>query len=158
MANLLTNPTFLKNILFSNSPWLKDPKRLPEVKPFKREAFFRVKKQMGDPHKMAILIKGPRRVGKTEIQKQLIVDLIERDISPQKILYLSLDDAQIQAENPKDRWRIVNDLLNQWATLSGVNSFDEINTPSFCFLDEVQAVDNWAQLVKIREMRVCLLT
>ncbi len=140
-----------KNILYSNSPWLKNPAKTPETKEFFREVFFRVEKHMFAQHQMAVLIKGPRRVGKTEIQKQLIHKLLtEKKIKPKRVLYLSLDDIQIQAESSEKRFRLVNGLLNEWAKMIGFDTFDEIEGKAFCFLDEVQTVGNWAHLVKNR--------
>jgi len=142
---------YYSNIIFSNSPWLKDPEKIPKPQAFRREAYYRVQKQLKAKHQMAVLIKGPRRVGKTEIQKQLIYSLIkDEQYAPTHILYLSLDDVQIQAASSENRWRILNDLLNNWANFLGFDTFDEINVPAFCFLDEVQAVDNWATFIKNR--------
>ena len=102
-------------------------------------------------HEMAVLIKGPRRVGKTEIQKQLIWYLIkEKHVDPKKVLYLSFDDVQIQAEKPGDRERFVQDILNAWAQILGWDSYDEIDCTAYCFFDEVQAVNGWANLLKNR--------
>ncbi len=145
------NPEYYHTIIYSNSPWIMNPERLRIPELFKREAFFRVKKQMEASHEMAVLIKGPRRVGKTEIQKQLIWYLIkEKKIDPKKVLYLSFDDVQIQAEKPSNRERFVQDILNTWAQVLGWNSYDEIDTTAYCFFDEVQAVSGWANLLKNR--------
>ncbi len=145
---------FYRAIIYSNSPWIKDPLRMRVPEHFKREVFFRVKKQMEASRKMAVLIKGPRRVGKTEIQKQLIWYLIrERKIDPKKVLYLSFDDVQIQSERPGNRERFVQAILNQWAQMLGWDTYDEIDTDAYCFFDEVQVVDGWANLIKNRVER-----
>lgn len=141
---------FLETILVSNAPWLKQPEYIPPTALFFREAFKKVKQQLDAKHGMAMLIKGPRRVGKTEIQRQLIAMLLKEGIKPARILYLSLDDVQIQSVNPKDRWRMVNELLNAWAVMLGYQTFDQISETTYLFLDEVQSVENWAQLLKNR--------
>lgn len=146
--------TFIEDVLYSNSPWLKNPLSLPKVENFYREVFFRIEKQVFAPHQMAVVIKGPRRVGKTEIQKQLIVKLInEKNVDPKRVLYVSLDDVQIQAEKPEKRFEIVCNILNAWANQIGFETYDEIQGVAYCFLDEVQAVENWAYLVKNRVER-----
>jgi|WetSurMetagenome_2_1015567.scaffolds.fasta_scaffold76255_1 predicted AAA+ superfamily ATPase len=143
-----------RTIIHSNSPWIKDPILIREPEKFKREAFYRVRDQMYAEHEMAVLIKGPRRVGKTEIQKQLIWDLIKgNQVSPNRVLYLTLDDVQIQSERPEERVRMVHNILNTWAKTLGKDTYDEIDAPAYCFLDEVQAVSNWAKLVKNRVER-----
>lgn len=142
------------SILYSNSPWLKDPKRLQEPEKFRREAFFRVQKQMKAKHGMAVLIKGPRRVGKTEIQKQLIWDLIRvKKVDSRRVLYLTFDDILIQSEKPERRAHLIQNLLNTWAKTLSEETYDEIRGEAFCFFDEVQAVENWAHLIKNRVER-----
>ena len=88
------NDNLYRTIIHANSPWIIDPLRIREPEKFRREAFYRVKEQMFADHEMAVLIKGPRRVGKTEIQKQLIWDLIKNNhVPPSHVLYLTLDDV-----------------------------------------------------------------
>ncbi len=148
------NDDLYRTIIHSNSPWIKDPALIREPEKFRREAFYRVREQMFADHEMAVLIKGPRRVGKTEIQKQLIWDLIKNNhVPPDRVLYLTLDDVQIQSERPEEKVRMVHNILNAWAKILGKDTYDEIDAPAYCFLDEVQAVSNWAKLVKNRVER-----
>ena len=79
--------------------------------------------------------------GKTEIQKQIIWDLIkEEKTDPKQILYLSFDDVQIQSEKPEQRARFVQNILDSWAKGLGFNAYDEIRGKAYCFFDEVQSV------------------
>ncbi|MFA5945815.1 MAG: AAA family ATPase [Patescibacteria group bacterium] len=141
---------FYKKIIHANSPWIQDPSRLIEPEAYRREAFFQVKKELSAPHGNAVLIKGPRRVGKTETQRQLIQDLVQSGVSPKFILYLSFDDLQIISERPDDRARTVQHILDAWAEILGFDMYDEIAVPAYCFFDEVQEVKDWAHLVKNR--------
>lgn len=146
--------TFYNTIIESNSPWIDKTSLLQEPEAYKREAYYQVEREMYAKHGMAVLIKGPRRVGKTEIQKQLIWDLIKvRGVEPKRVLYLSFDDVQVLAERPEDRARVIQNVLDAWAGLLGATSFDRIEGPAYCFFDEVQAVDAWANLVKNRVER-----
>lgn len=141
-------------IIYSNSPWIKDPLLIKEPEKFRREVFYRVWKQLHASHGNAVLIKGPRRVGKTEIQKQLMWDLIDMEkVPPKRIFYLTFDDVQIQSERPEHRAKMVYDILNVWAKLLGYDTYDEIADQAYLFLDEVQAVSEWATLVKNRVER-----
>ena len=141
---------FLKRIIYSNSPWIEDSGKIIEPEQYKREVFYRAKTELQAVHGNAILLKGPRRVGKTETQRQLIADLVKSGISPKHILYLSFDDLQIISERPDDRAQMVQSILDAWANLLGVNTFDAIDFPVYCFFDEVQEVKDWAHLVKNR--------
>lgn len=139
-----------QNVILSNSPWMKGLNLL-KPEPFRREAFYRVEKHLHAKHEMAVLIKGPRRVGKTEIQKQLIWELLNaHKIDPNRVLYLSFDDVQIQSEKPEKRARFVQGILNEWAQRLGFETYDEIEGTAYCFFDEVQAVEDWAHLIKNR--------
>lgn len=151
MAVAIEKIEVLKNIVFSNSPWINDSKEIKEPEKFLRECFYSVKKEMEARHNMAVLIKWPRRVGKTEIQKQIIWELIKKKkVNPKKVLYLSFDDVQIQATKVEDRAKMVKDILDIWAQIIGFNTYDQIKDEAYCFLDEVQAVKDWDFLVKNR--------
>jgi len=144
------NIDFLKKIIYSNSPWIENPEKILEPETYKREAFYRVKKELEATHGNAVLIKGPRRVGKTEIQRQLVAELITSGVRPERILYLSFDDLQIISERPDDRAQIVQGILDTWAGMLGAKTFDDIDFTIYCFFDEVQEVKDWAHLVKNR--------
>ncbi|MDD5252022.1 MAG: AAA family ATPase [Patescibacteria group bacterium] len=148
------NDILYSNIVLSNSPWIRDPLRLPKCQEYRREAYFSVEKELHAKHGMAVLIKGPRRVGKTEIQKQLINDLVRvRHVTPKNILYLTFDDAQILSEKPENHVKIVQAILDAWAKMLDFENYDSVTEPSYCFFDEVQAVEGWAHLIKNRVER-----
>jgi uncharacterized protein len=141
-------------IIDANSPWQVGFSMPKEPKPYKREAYETVQMELDASHGMAVLIKGPRRVGKTEIQRQLISMLLrERGVPPKNVLYLSFDDLGIVSEDRHKRAKIVQAILDTWAKRLGADSFDRIAEKSYCFFDEVQAVDDWAHLVKNRVER-----
>lgn len=141
---------FLQKIIYANSPWIENPKNIIRPESYRREAFYRVKRELEAMHGNAVLIKGPRRVGKTETQRQLIADLIGSGVKPERVLYLSFDDLQIISERSDDRAQMVQSILNTWANLLGSKTFDSIPFPVYCFFDEVQEVKDWAHLVKNR--------
>ena len=141
---------FLQKIIYANSPWIEDPQKTIKTEAYKREAFYRIKTELEATHGNAVLIKGPRRVGKTEIQRQLVADLIASGIPAEHILYLSFDDLQIISERPDDRAQLVQRILDTWTGMLGSKMFDRIDFPIYCFFDEVQEVKDWAHLVKNR--------
>jgi|GEM_PF-1252113 len=147
-----------ESILYANSPWLKDTryfnKNNHKPENFHRQAYWEVEKKVLHERPCGIFIKGPRRVGKTELQKQLIWHLAEggkshTKLNPKTILYLSFDDARIQSEPPLKRVVFVNQILDVWARkFLGADSYEEISKKVFCFFDEVQSVENWDVLIK----------
>lgn len=85
----------------------------------------------------ALVLHGPRRVGKTVILYQLIDRLIADGVSPNQILYLSLD-------NPIFRFDQLQDLFLwglEWAGASPEGAY--------IFFDEIQYLDDWEQQLKV---------
>lgn len=78
--------------------------------------------------KQCVFILGSRRVGKTMILLQLIYRLIKGGVKPKKILFLSLDNTNLQ----------------------NLNLFDLVSRSDYdyVFLDEIHFLDNWAQILK----------
>lgn len=75
-----------------------------------------------------LFVIGSRRVGKTRILSQFIYKLIKEKIDPKKILFLSLDNSNL------DKF--------DWYSYVAESSFD------YVFLDEIQYSINWAQNLK----------
>lgn len=92
--------------------------------------------QQKDPNR-ALVLMGPRRVGKTVIIYQVINNLLLVEGVNKKILYASLD-------NPLFRLSSLEEIM-QWG-------FEAINTTleeTYVFFDEVQYVENWEQQLKV---------
>lgn len=78
--------------------------------------------------KQFLFLLGSRRVGKTMILFQLIYKLIKSGTDPKKILFLSLDNTNLQDLKLFD--------------LVSVGNYD------YVFLDEIHFLTNWAQVLK----------
>ena len=81
-----------------------------------------------EKRKQILFVLGSRRVGKTTILFQYIDQLIQKGIDPKKILFLSLDNTNLQG-------------LNLF-TLISQSDYD------FVILDEVHFLPDWAQILK----------
>src|SRR3989339_862315 len=79
----------LKDTLTTYNPWWKT-KTFPLATPeFKRDAFDRALRYTEANHGLALLINGPRRVGKTTMINQIIKHLIEeKKVRVNHILFL----------------------------------------------------------------------
>ena len=82
------------------------------------------------PHR-AVVLMGPRRIGKTVIMYQAIQDLIDAGIDPQKIFYFSLD-TPIYTNKPLDELVVDGLQINEV-------SLEE----SYFFFDEIQYLKDW---------------
>ncbi len=129
----------LKNTLATYNPWWKTKSfSVSGVPDFKRDAFSQAMRHTEANHGLALLINGPRRVGKTTIINQVIRCLIEeKKIPVNRILFFSLDDPLIQQLPQKDQGTLFEALLAQWAQVAGTALRTSPNT-LYCFLDEIQ--------------------
>lgn len=114
-------PTETQNIINLLNPWWSNDKY------FIGNPRSTYKKEILDAisHKHVLFILGPRRVGKTTLIFQTILELItKQEVNPKKILFLSLDNPAL-------------DTLNLQDYVSVSKQFD------YVFLDEVQYKKDW---------------
>lgn len=139
----------LRQALVAYNPWWKTKSfSVPGVPGFKRDAFVQAMRHTEANHGLALLINGPRRVGKTTIINQVIRCLIEEKKVPvNRILFFSLDDPLIQQLPQKDQGTLFEALLAQWAQVAGTALRTSPNI-LYCFLDEVQRLPRWELYIK----------
>ena len=93
-----------------------------------------------------VVVRGPRRIGKTVAKMQLIGDYLGEGVVPERILHVQFDDLSlVRMEDPILRlveWfeaHILRKTLNEAA---------RDGAPAMLFLDEVQNLDRWAPQLK----------
>jgi len=118
-----------KRLLIKQNPWWRDEKT--ELPAFERDLIKELLKYK--EYKQIICIVGLRRVGKTILMKQIITKL---DIPSKNICYISFDDIDFQ------QYRIAEALINYFL------EFSNKNEKRYLFLDEIQKLPNWADLLK----------
>ena len=141
----------MKRLLYFHNPWwidhrvpdsLKLTYRRPVLKKFLE--YFKLDR--------AILIKGPRRTGKSTLLYQIIDELItKREIPAQNIIYLSCDDPELKLiTNPSsDSPTNLTDLLDVYEQLSGRTLTElKANEKIYLFLDEVHFWEGWQFEIK----------
>jgi predicted AAA+ superfamily ATPase len=109
----------LKKLLYFHNPWWVDH-RVPDA--LKLTYRRPVLKKLLEYFKLdrAILIKGPRRTGKTTLLYQIINELItKREIPAQNIIYLSCDDPELRllTNSPSDSRISLSDILDVYEQL-----------------------------------------
>ncbi|MBM4334115.1 MAG: ATP-binding protein [Deltaproteobacteria bacterium] len=139
-------PLELADNLHSLNPWwVQKPSK--QVPPFHRWAFPKLKRLLTQGMTPATVLRGPRRVGKTVLMRQLIESLLTEGINPARILYVPFDELPtlLGLKEPVldiSRWyekEILKHTFNEFAQKEG---------PSYLFLDEVQNLANWAPQIK----------
>lgn len=141
----------LKKLLYFHNPWWIDHRVPDSLKLTYRRP---VLKKLLEYFKLdrAILIKGPRRTGKTTLFYQIIDELItKREIPAQNIIYLSCDDPELKLlTNPSSDSRInLSDILDVYEQLRE-KTIKELkpNEKIYLFLDEVHFWEGWQFEIK----------
>lgn len=124
------------NVLHGFNPWWAGrPYTIPE---FRRLAFETCLAYLKDTSlRRAILLSGPRRVGKTTILNQVANNLMSSGIDPKAIFYISLDHPLIKLLNVRQILEIYHEsILPQ-------------GQASFLLFDEIQYSKEWETEVKL---------
>lgn len=112
---------------------------------FKRWPFRRLLERLENPLAPIIVIRGPRQIGKTTLQQQIIEKLLSEGIGPARILRVQFDDLRSFSIREVGEEPILR--LVEWfakAVLKGdLNKTAREGRPAYLFLDEVQNVSNW---------------
>jgi predicted AAA+ superfamily ATPase len=125
----------LLGVLRGYNPWWSG--RPADSPAFHRTAFYLCRKYLDDLRlRRAVLLSGPRRVGKTTILRQLAAAAIEGGRDPRSVCYLSLDHP-VLSHVPVTR---LLDLYHETIWPEG--------EPALLLLDEVQYSEQWDLYLK----------
>lgn len=140
-------PPALTAFLYDTNPWWRGQPG-PALPAYRRSAFAATLAKMRQAVAPAMVLRGPRQVGKTTLQLQLIEHLLTQEsISPTRILRVQFDEIQSLRGVSEPiltiaRWfenRILGRSFNQAA---------RADEPAYLFFDEVQNLRDWAPQVK----------
>ena len=121
----------MEELIAFQNPWWKNKKAIYEDEKVKEALSKKNPIRYVFERENKIVI-GPRQVGKTTYLKLVILDLIERGISPRNILYFSCDLL-------KD-YRDIVEILRFFSRMQ--------RGEKFVFLDEVTFVEGWERAIK----------
>ena len=94
---ITTRENILKVLRAFNPWWISGNVNKVFVKEYKRFAYYEAMKRIKDEKvRRNVVLTGTRRVGKTTIQYQMIESLLEKGVSPQKIIFISLDHPMLK--------------------------------------------------------------
>jgi len=106
-----------------------------------------IKSRLGAGLAPIVVVRGPRQIGKSTAQMQVVADLLEDGVAPQRILHVQFDELKEILKVSSPILRIV-----RWyedSVLGGtLNEFAHRQLPTYIFLDEVQNLDRWAPQLK----------
>ncbi|MFC4620019.1 ATP-binding protein [Camelliibacillus cellulosilyticus] len=124
-------------VLLGFNPWWQSGQIPKDFKqPFKRLAFYEAKRTFHNNEiRRAVILSGPRRVGKTTIMYQMIDDLLECSEAKQ-ILYVSFDHPMLKMCDIGDILEVFENNISQ-----GLENLS-------LFFDEIQYASNWDAWLK----------
>lgn len=130
----------IKIRLAFDNPWWDEVSGVdPEIRAWPRRAYFGPFLRLIDQTdvRRAVVLMGPRRVGKTVMIGQAIQHLIDDDTPPRSILYTSLD-------TPTYFGLDLERLVRMFREIQGHQRHDRL----YVFFDEIQYLKDWEVLLK----------
>ncbi len=90
-----------------------------------------------------IVARGPRQVGKTTAQYQIISDLLDEGVPPTSILRVQFDELDSLRRLGEPILRI-SDWFEREVTMARFNALAAKGQQAYLFFDEVQNLDGWS--------------
>lgn len=133
----ITSKEGILKVLSAFNPWWKTGAVHPEfTKSYRRFAYYEAMKRLEQADiRRAVVLTGARRVGKTTIQYQMVEALLKKGVSPQKIVFVSLDHPMLKLSG-------LNEILESYHE----NIY--ANQDAYYFFDEIQYAADWDKWLK----------
>ncbi|WP_317855167.1 ATP-binding protein [Chakrabartyella piscis] len=133
---ITTKDGILKVLRSFNPWWVSGNISESFSRKYKRFAYYEAMKRVNETEiRRTVVLTGTRRVGKTTIQYQMIEELLSSGVSPQKIVFISLDHPMLKLAG-------MNDVLECYHE----NIYPDQDV--YYFFDEIQYATDWAQWLK----------
>ncbi len=128
-----------------NPHWAGQP--APRVPAFRRWAFRRLYRLLTSGLTPATVLRGPRRVGKTVLLRQLMETLLSEGIAPTRILYVSFDEIP-SMKGLQDPILAIARWFESYKLGTTFNASARAGQIAYILLDEVQNLEDWASQIK----------
>ncbi len=140
-------PRATVEILEFTNPWWRGESP-PETQRYRRWAFHEAWRRLDNNLTPAVAVRGPRQVGKSTIQQQVIEQLLLiEDISPSRILRVQFDDVPQLGTLRQPIASIVR-WFEKHVLRESINALARQGKPVYLFFDEVQNLKTWASELK----------
>ena len=139
-------PAQLHADLHRMNPWWTGAD-LPQYPQMRRHLVSQMRRRMNSDIAPIVAVRGPRQVGKTTAQFQIIADLLEEGIPPTSILRMQFDETDLLEKIEQPILKIC-DWFEQNITGERFNSMANDGRRAYLFFDEVQNLDRWHTQLK----------
>lgn len=139
-------PSQLSSDLRRMNPWWSGD-AMPLQPRTRRHLVSQVRRRLDTDIAPIVVVRGPRQVGKTTAQFQLIEDLLEEGISPTNILRVQFDDLE-SLRSIEQPILTISNWFERNITGKGFNALAHEGQTAYLFFDEVQNLDRWHTQLK----------
>ena len=139
-------PTPLAADLRRMNPWWTDDPAPPQPRT-RRHLVPQIRRRLDADIAPIVVVRGPRQVGKTTAQFQIIADLLDEGVPPTSILRVQFDELA-SLRNIKEPILKISDWFEQNITGKSFNSLAQDGRKAYLFFDEVQNLVGWDTQLK----------
>ncbi len=139
-------PAALIDDLHRLNPWWSGI-RPPATPATRRHLVQRVRRRLNSGIAPIIAVRGPRQVGKTTIQLQIITDLLAEGVPPNNIMRVQFDELA-STEGLTDPILRIADWLEANVATDAFNNLAHQGQTAHLFVDEVQNIPGWSNQLK----------
>ena len=128
------------------NPWW-DNKPMPEQPPTRRHLVSQIHRRIELNLAPIVVVRGPRQIGKTTAQMQVIDDLLKSGVAPHRVLRVQFDELE-ELTTMKDPVLRLCDWFEKRILGKTFNEAAANGIPAYLFFDEVQNLKDWAPQLK----------
>ncbi len=135
-------PHELVETLHQSNPWWRD-EPAPPVPTTRRNLVGQVRQRLEYGITPIVAVPGPRGVGKTTMQLQIISDLLDKGVPPHHIIRVPLDQVT-GTEDMLDPILRITSWIERNITPATFNALANQGQRAYLFFDEIQHISNWS--------------
>jgi len=139
-------PDALVSDLWRMNPWWEGGS-LPLLPPTRRYLVDQIHRRLQLRLAPAVVVRGPRQIGKTTAQLQVVQDLLDRGVPPRNLFRVQADDLSDIKGISEPILRFA-DWYEQEILGKSLNDAAHEGTPAYLFFDEIQNLKDWAPQLK----------
>ncbi len=137
---------YLVSDLRRSNPWWEGASMPPQPKT-RRHLVSQIRRRLEAGLAPIVVVRGPRQVGKTTAQYQIISDLLKEGVHPKNILRVQFDELD-SIRGLQDPILRISDWFERHISTDRFNALAQNNQQAYLFFDEIQNLDGWSTQLK----------
>ena len=138
-------PELVAGLRLFNPWWSGVP--MPSPPPMRRHLVRQVRRRMESEIAPIIVVRGPRQVGKSTVQAQIIADLLSEGVPPASIMRVQFDELESVSALAGPILHIAG-WFERNIVKEHLNALANRGQKAYLFFDEIQNLDNWSPQLK----------